>query len=217
MDEESRSASQEAQDAPKDTVASAIRSVGTTIVGLVMIVFGVAVVIPDDAGSNNTMLALGALVTALGAGIIATVLLPHKIEVGGDKVKPFGMDVKASGGAAIFVISLAFVYFSNSMNADSPGQAQDADEQQQADVDGSAREGDEAKADTNVLDQGETDADETVRSSSDADRDGGISANDVADQRDTADVSNPMERFMCPGRASSIIPTTSATRSRPGS
>lgn len=100
-----------------DTLAGSIKSLGSILVGLALLILGVAVVIPDEGGSNNTMLALGALMAALGAGIIATVLLPHSIEVGGDKVKPFGMDVKASGGAAVFVIALAFVYFSNAQSS----------------------------------------------------------------------------------------------------
>ena len=61
---------------------------------------------------------------AVGFGIIMPVLpqlvmevgeldLPHAIEVGGQQVKPFGIDVKASGGAAVFVLALAFFYFSN--------------------------------------------------------------------------------------------------------
>lgn len=102
----------------KDTANSGgiARAIISTVIGLALLVFGLAAVMPDESQPNGSMLALGALFAALGAGILASVLLPHKIQVGGEKVQPLGLDVKASGGAAVFIVALCFIYFSNAQS-----------------------------------------------------------------------------------------------------
>lgn len=104
-------------DEPNESkLGGTIKAIVTTIIGLTLLLFGLGAVIPDEAGTNSSMLALGALFAALGAGLLASVLLPHKIEVSGEKIQPLGVDVKASGGAAVFLIALAFIYFSNAQS-----------------------------------------------------------------------------------------------------
>ena len=101
--------------------SGALGKFGAVAVGLIMLLFGLGMVIPSEgAGTSGMERALGALVTALGGGVIATVLLPHSIEVDGKNVKPFGVDLKASGGAAVFVLSLLFAFFGAQALGDKP-------------------------------------------------------------------------------------------------
>jgi hypothetical protein len=43
--------------------------------------------------------------------VIAVAALPHEIGVSGEKFRPLGLNVKASGGAAVFLVTLGFIYY----------------------------------------------------------------------------------------------------------
>ena len=82
-----------------------------SIVGLVLVLFGLGMVIPDgDTGQSLIEHALGALMAALGAAILATTFLPHKLDINGKQVQPLGIDLKASGGMAVFIVALLFIF-----------------------------------------------------------------------------------------------------------
>lgn len=109
-----------AANAPSAAVQMAGKA-GTVLVGFALLMIGLVMVIPDgDTGRSGMEHALGALVTALGAAVIATVLLPNSLEVNGEKVKIFGLNLKASGGAAVFVLALMFAYFGAQIFGDKP-------------------------------------------------------------------------------------------------
>ena len=112
----SESSGNAANGASEGKFGGAVRVIATIVIGLGLLLFGLAAVNPDEAGTNSSMLAIGALLAALGAGLVASVLLPHTIEVNGEKIQPLGVDVKASGGAAVFLIALGFIYLSNAQS-----------------------------------------------------------------------------------------------------
>ncbi len=86
---------------------------GTVAFGFFLMLMGLVLLDPAQYTQSATQVGLGSVVTAFGMGIIATVFLPRSIEVGGERFKPLGLDVKASGGAAVFIVVLAFLYFTN--------------------------------------------------------------------------------------------------------
>ncbi|UAB78807.1 hypothetical protein INR77_03585 [Erythrobacter sp. SCSIO 43205] len=114
--------------ANESSFGGALKAILTTIIGLGLLLFGLVAVIPDEAGTNSSMLAIGALLAALGAGLVASVLLPHTIEVNGEKIQPLGVDVKASGGAAVFLIALGFIYLSNGQSIEAAKNASNGGE-----------------------------------------------------------------------------------------
>jgi hypothetical protein len=91
---------------------------GTVVFGLLLLLVGLAMLEPEEFVQTNMRVALAAAISAFGIGLIATVFLPHSIEVSGKRFQPLGLDVKASGGAAVFLVVLAFLYSSNQ-----PGEA----------------------------------------------------------------------------------------------
>ncbi|MDN3646258.1 hypothetical protein QWY75_08600 [Pontixanthobacter aestiaquae] len=86
---------------------------GTIVLGLVLLLVGIAMLDPDEFAQSKMSLGLAAAIAALGMAIIATVFLPHAINVNGGQFKPFGVDVKASGGGAVFFLVLIFLYLAN--------------------------------------------------------------------------------------------------------
>ena len=85
---------------------------GGFVVGIVLFLFGFSLLQPADGiVQTGVTTALAAVLTALGIGVIAAAALPHSIEVSGEQFKPLGLDVKASGGAAVFLLTLGFIYY----------------------------------------------------------------------------------------------------------
>jgi hypothetical protein len=93
-------------------MATGMRRAGGFVVGIVLFLIGFSLLQPS-AGIVQTGVttALAAVLTALGIGVIAAAALPQTLEVGGTDFKPLGVSVKASGGAAVFVLTLGFIYY----------------------------------------------------------------------------------------------------------
>jgi hypothetical protein len=89
-----------------------LRRAGGFVIGLVLFLIGFSLLQPA-AGVVQTgvTVALASVLTALGIGVIAAAALPQTLEVGGEDFKPLGLSVKASGGAAVFVLTLGFIYY----------------------------------------------------------------------------------------------------------
>ncbi|HEY6817100.1 MAG TPA: hypothetical protein VI168_16300 [Croceibacterium sp.] len=89
-----------------------LRRAGGFVVGIVLFLLGFSLLQPS-AGTVQTgvTIALAAVMTALGIGVIAAAALPQTLEVSGQEFKPLGLSVKASGGAAVFVLTLGFIYY----------------------------------------------------------------------------------------------------------
>ena len=93
-------------------MGSGLRRAGGFVIGLVLFLFGFSLLQPDSGlAQTGVNVALAAVLTALGIGVIAAAALPHTLEVSGQQFKPLGLDVKASGGAAVFLLTLGFIYY----------------------------------------------------------------------------------------------------------
>jgi len=89
-----------------------LRRAGGFVVGFVLFLVGFFLLQPTEGMvQTGVTIALAAVLTALGIGVIAAAALPHTIEVSGQQFKPLGLDVKASGGAAVFLLTLGFIYY----------------------------------------------------------------------------------------------------------
>src|SRR6187402_2640539 len=89
-----------------------LRRAGGFVIGIVLFLFGFSLLQPT-AGVVQTgvTVALAAVLTAVGIGVIAAAALPQTLEVSGQEFKPLGLSVKASGGAAVFLLTLGFIYY----------------------------------------------------------------------------------------------------------
>lgn len=89
-----------------------LRRAGGFVVGFVLFLVGFSLLQPT-AGTAQTgvTVALASVMTALGIGVIAAAALPQTLEVSGEEFKPLGLSVKASGGAAVFLLTLGFIYY----------------------------------------------------------------------------------------------------------
>lgn len=93
-------------------MATGMRRAGGFVVGIVLFLIGFSLLQPAEGiVQTGITTALAAVLTALGIGVIAAAALPQTLEVGGENFKPLGMSVKASGGAAVFVLTLGFIYY----------------------------------------------------------------------------------------------------------
>jgi len=89
-----------------------LRRAGGFVVGFVLFLFGFMLLQPTNGlAQTGVNIALAAVLTALGIGVIAAAALPETLEVSGEEFKPLGLSVKASGGAAVFVLTLGFIYY----------------------------------------------------------------------------------------------------------
>lgn len=89
-----------------------LRRAGGFVVGFVLFLFGFMLLQPTNGlAQTGVNVALASVLTALGIGVIAAAALPHTLEVSGQQFKPLGLDVKASGGAAVFLLTLGFIYY----------------------------------------------------------------------------------------------------------
>lgn len=76
-----------------------------TLVGLgLLVVF-------SDAGMSPADRPLIWVVVALGIGVIAASALPNSMTVSGEQLKPLGLNLNATGGAAFFIVTLVFVFY----------------------------------------------------------------------------------------------------------
>jgi hypothetical protein len=92
--------------------AGKLERAGGFVVGIVLFLVGFSLLQPSEGiVQTGITTALAAVLTALGIGVIAAAALPHSIEVNGQQFKPLGLDVKASGGAAVFLVTLGFIYY----------------------------------------------------------------------------------------------------------
>ncbi len=115
--------------------SSAWGKLGSVLVGLVLLLVGLSMLEADVYEQTATRVGMASVLSALGMGIVATVLLPHSLEVSGKQFKPLGLDVKASGGAAVFIVVLAFLYFSNDKSdAADPGNKPETQETRTVDA-----------------------------------------------------------------------------------
>jgi hypothetical protein len=106
------------------------RAVGV-VVGLFIVIIGFSLLTPD-AGipQSGTANALISVLIALGIGVIAASLLPNSMTLDGKDVKPLGIGLNASGGAAFFIVTLIFLFYS----ADKKSEAQPATPLQQTEI-----------------------------------------------------------------------------------
>jgi len=82
------------------------------VVGFVLFLVGFSLLQPNEGMvQTGVTIALAAVMTALGIGVIAAAALPNNLEVSGEEFKPLGLSVKASGGAAVFLLTLGFIYY----------------------------------------------------------------------------------------------------------
>jgi hypothetical protein len=82
------------------------------VVGFVLFLFGFMLLQPSSGiAQTGVNIALASVLTALGIGVIAAAALPQTLEVSGQEFKPLGIGIKASGGAAVFVLTLGFIYY----------------------------------------------------------------------------------------------------------
>ncbi len=89
-----------------------MRRAGGFVVGFVLFLVGFSLLQPSEGMvQTGVTIALAAVMTALGIGVIAAAALPQTLEVSGEDFKPLGMSVKASGGAAVFLLTLGFIYY----------------------------------------------------------------------------------------------------------
>jgi hypothetical protein len=89
-----------------------LRRAGGFVVGIVLFLFGFMLLQPDSGiAQTGVNVALASVLTALGIGVIAAAALPQTLEVSGQEFKPLGVSVKASGGAAVFLLTLGFIYY----------------------------------------------------------------------------------------------------------
>ncbi len=91
------------------------------IAGLFLVIIGFSLLTPE-AGlpQSGTTHALISVLTALGIGVIGASLLPNSMTLDGKEVKPLGIGLNASGGAAFFIVTLVFLFYS----ADKKSEAQ---------------------------------------------------------------------------------------------
>ncbi len=80
--------------------------------GLFLVVVSIVLLDPDTFLQTALMAGIASALAAEGLAIVASLFLPAAIEVNGKPLKPFGLSMKASGGAAVFVVLLAYFYFS---------------------------------------------------------------------------------------------------------
>jgi len=89
-----------------------LRRAGGFVVGFVLFLVGFALLQPNEGMvQTGVTIALASVLTALGIGVIAAAALPQTLEVSGEEFKPLGFSVKASGGAAVFLLTLGFIYY----------------------------------------------------------------------------------------------------------
>ena len=79
------------------------------IVGLALIVFGASLLLQPREIDTSRLQAIASLVVALGVAAVGAAILPGSIEADGKEVKPFGLSLQATGGFALFVITLLFL------------------------------------------------------------------------------------------------------------
>lgn len=91
---------------------SAAARIGGLVVGLFIIVLGFSLLTQEAGidGSARTKALVYAL-TALGIGVTAASLLPNSLNISGEKFKPLGASFQATGGAAFFVATLIFLFY----------------------------------------------------------------------------------------------------------
>ena len=89
-----------------------LRRAGGFVIGIVLFLLGFSLLQPTEGMvQTGVTVALAAVLTALGIGVIAAAALPQTLEVSGEEFKPLGVSVKASGGAAVFLLTLGFIYY----------------------------------------------------------------------------------------------------------
>jgi hypothetical protein len=80
------------------------------IVGIFLLLFAVGMLMEGSGftqtGRNS---ALAYIIALLGVGLVGAAFLGDTLSVSGDKLGPFGK-IAATGGAAIFVVGLLFIY-----------------------------------------------------------------------------------------------------------
>lgn len=82
------------------------------VAGLFLVFVGMAMLMPGEGmPATGPFVAMASVLTALGIGIVAAAALPHELKVGGEDFKPFGLSVSASGGAAVFIVALGFLFY----------------------------------------------------------------------------------------------------------
>lgn len=91
---------------------SAAARIGGLVVGLFIIILGFSLLTQEAGldGSARTKALVYAL-TALGIGVTAASLLPNSLNISGEKFKPLGASFQATGGAAFFVATLIFLFY----------------------------------------------------------------------------------------------------------
>jgi hypothetical protein len=82
------------------------------ICGMILVIVSVILLDPGTFLQTALMAGIASALAAEGLAIVASLFLPAAIEVNGKPLKPFGLSIKASGGAAVFVVLLAYFYFS---------------------------------------------------------------------------------------------------------
>lgn len=89
------------------------------VCGLFLVIAGFNLLTPQSGlPQNGSTTGLISVLVALGIGVLAASLLPNSITVHGEKLKPLGMNLNASGGAAFFIVTLIFVFYTQEPRLD---------------------------------------------------------------------------------------------------
>lgn len=87
--------------------------IGRVIGGLIglLLIAGGTVLLMEGTGvrASGASEAIALAVVALGIGLLGASVLPGQLEVNGKQVDPIGIGVQATGGAALFIVTLLFM------------------------------------------------------------------------------------------------------------
>ena len=91
------------------TLSSRAAKAFSLLVGLILIVFGTALLTGEFGSGTGPLQAIASLIVALGVAAVGAVILSGVVSTSGSEIKPFGLSVEATGGFALFVITLVFL------------------------------------------------------------------------------------------------------------
>ncbi|WP_439119496.1 hypothetical protein [Marivita sp.] len=91
------------------TLSSRAAKAFSLLVGLILIVFGTALLTGEFGASTGPLQAIASLIVALGVAAVGAVILSGVVSTSGSEIKPLGLSIEATGGFALFVITLVFL------------------------------------------------------------------------------------------------------------
>jgi len=91
------------------TLSSRAAKAFSLLVGLILIVFGTMLLTGAFGANTGPLQGIASLIVALGVAAVGAVILSGVVSTSGTEIKPFGLSVEATGGFALFVITLVFL------------------------------------------------------------------------------------------------------------